>query len=71
MRLARGTRLLASAGTTMRKILPLEEAFAVARSLELAGKVEWQLWCKEGLRPQRACCSPGHSGPSYTRIKHK
>ena len=35
----------------MGKFLPFEEALAVARSLELATRREWQAWCKEGMCP--------------------
>ena len=35
----------------MSKFLPFEEALAVARSLTLASKMEWNVWCKEGMRP--------------------
>ena len=34
----------------MRKFLPFDEAIAVARSLGLASLVEWNEWCKEGMR---------------------
>ena len=35
----------------MSKFLPFAEALAVARSLNLASKMEWNVWCKEGMRP--------------------
>ena len=33
------------------KFLPFGEALAAARLLRLATQVEWQAWCKEGMRP--------------------
>ena len=34
-----------------KNFLPFGEALAVARSLNLASSIEWQVWSKEGLRP--------------------
>ena len=39
---------------TMRNFLPFDEALAVARSLRLTNRSEWQQWCKEGMASQRA-----------------
>ena len=43
---------------TMRKFLPFDEALVVARSLGLANKREWTVWCKEGRRPPNVPSNP-------------
>ena len=35
----------------MSRFLPFGEALAVAQSLKLASKAEWNVWCEEGMRP--------------------
>ena len=40
------------------QFLPFDEALRVARSLRLASHKEWQLWCKEGLRPPNVPSKP-------------
>ena len=35
----------------MSKFLPFSEALVVARSLGLANRFEWTVWCTEGMRP--------------------
>ena len=49
-----------------RNFLPFNEALAVARVLQLASKVEWEAWCKIGLRPSNVPARPdnfyGHVG---------
>ena len=42
----------------MSKFLPFEEALVVARSLGLANRFEWQVWCKEGMRPPNVPSRP-------------
>ena len=39
-------------------ILPFDEALAVARSLKLANRFEWDAWCKAGLRPPGVPANP-------------
>ena len=46
----------------MRKFLPFEEALAAARSLGLASKTEWEMWCKEEMRPPNM---PAHPEGTY------
>ena len=38
--------------------LPFGEALAVARSLNLANRFEWEQWCKEGMRPPNVPADP-------------
>ena len=40
------------------KFAPLAQALAFARSLNLAGKREWKVWCKEGMRPPNVPSNP-------------
>ena len=40
------------------KFLPFPEALVVARSRGLASKIEWRVWCKEGLRPRNVPATP-------------
>jgi hypothetical protein len=50
-----------------RTSLPFEEAWALARSLQLATRAEWWTWCKEGLpgRPLRRDSMPTHPQIKY------
>ena len=41
-----------------KQFLPFGEALAVARSLNLANRFEWQQWCKEGRRPPNVPAYP-------------
>ena len=43
----------------MSKFLPFDEALAVARSLNLPGRMEWRVWCKEGMCPPNVPSTPG------------
>ena len=38
--------------------LPFDEALAVAQSLGLASSREWEVWCKEGMRPPNVPSDP-------------
>ena len=40
------------------RFLPFLEALAVARSLGLHGRMEWEVWSKEGLRPANVPSAP-------------
>ena len=42
----------------MSKFLPFDKALAVARSLNLANRFEWEVWCKEGMRPPNVPSNP-------------
>ena len=42
--------------------LPFAQALAVARSLKLASVFEWNVWCKEGMRPAYL---PSHPDRTY------
>ena len=42
----------------MGKFLPFDEALVVARSLGLANRFEWKVWCKEGMRPPKVPSAP-------------
>ena len=42
----------------MSKFLPFNEALAVARSLGLASRFEWNEWSKEGMRPPNVPSNP-------------
>ena len=42
--------------------LPFNEALVVARSLRLHGRLEWQAWSREGLRPSNV---PSHPNTVY------
>ena len=42
----------------MSKFLPVDEALAVAQSLNLANRFEWRAWCKEGMRPPNVPSNP-------------
>ena len=59
-----GRRAPASAGAATEaaakqpRFLPFDEALAVARSLGLANRFEWQVWCKEGMRPSSVPAAP-------------
>ena len=44
------------------QFLPFDEALAVTRSLGLASQKEWQVWCKEGIRPPNV---PSHPQQTY------
>ena len=41
-----------------KEFLPFGEALAVARSLELSSRMEWKVWCREGLRPLEVPSDP-------------
>jgi len=41
-----------------KQFLPFYDALAVARSLNLPGRMEWRVWCKEGLRPRNVPGDP-------------
>jgi len=41
--------------------LPFAEALDVARSLNLASKMEWSVWCKEGMRPAYLPSTPNQT----------
>ena len=43
---------------TISKFLPFDAALAVARSLRLANRFEWEEWCEEGMRPPNVPSSP-------------
>ena len=49
---------LGSSNVKTKLFLPFDEALLVARSLGLAGKVEWKAWCKEGMRPPNVPSNP-------------
>ena len=49
---------LGTGNTQTKQFLPFEEALAVARSLRLPGRMEWQVWSKEGLRPANIPANP-------------
>ena len=51
-----GTGNISTANTT--PFLPLEEALGVARSLGLANRSEWRVWCKQGRRPPNVPSNP-------------
>ena len=38
--------------------LPFSEALALALDLGLAGRTEWRVWCKEGMRPPNVPANP-------------
>ena len=42
----------------MSKFLPFDEALAVAHSLNLANRFEWQQWGTEGMRPPNVPSMP-------------
>ena len=46
-----GTRSQSNKVGGATEFLPFGEALAVARSLGLAGKAEWKVWCRGGTRP--------------------
>ena len=45
-------------GQQVAHFLPFEEALALAQSLGLANRFEWQQWSKEGLRPRNVPSMP-------------
>ena len=47
---------------TMSKFQPFQQALAVAQSLGLTNKFEWEQWCKEGMRPSNV---PSHPNATY------
>ena len=51
-----------SGKTKKAQFLPSIEALAVARSLNLANRFEWQQWCKEGMCPPSV---PSHPDRTY------
>ena len=46
----------------MKQLLPFDEALAVARSLGLANRLEWQQWSKEEMRPPKVPSNPDKGG---------
>ena len=44
-----------------KQVLPFAEALAVARSLGLASRFEWEQWCKEGTRPPNVPSVPNRT----------
>ena len=49
---------LGSSNQATKLFLPFNEALVVARSLRLPGRIEWQVWSKEGLRPANVPSNP-------------
>ena len=49
---------LNSSNLQTKLFLPFVEALAVARSLRLPGRMEWQVWSKAGLRPANVPSAP-------------
>ena len=49
---------LGAGGRRGKKFLPFEEALAVVRSLGLSGRLEWRVWCNQGLRPPNVPSNP-------------
>ena len=49
---------LNSSNLVTKQFLPFVEALAVARSLGLPGRMEWEVWRKEGLRPTNVPSAP-------------
>ena len=43
------------------KFAPFEQTLAFARSLGLAGRAEWEAWCKEGRRPPNVPSTPNRT----------
>ena len=44
------------------KFVPFAQALAFARSLNLDSSTEWEMWCKEGMRPPNV---PSHPNQAY------
>ena len=49
---------LGSGNVANKEFLPFDEALAIARSLRLASRKAWLLWCKAGTRPGNVPSAP-------------